>query len=166
MLLPRSRHWSQPRGGFNPLPSSLGDFIRHSINLFQCSACGQTFKRSSPHQAEDLNLLQVEKWFHPVLQPVDSPAGPHRGECGKGFTQVSHQWVHSGERLFTCPECRRGFTLSSHLQIHQQVHTGERTFICPECRKGFAWSSHLLRHQQVHTKERQFTCSKRRKEFT
>uniref|UniRef100_A0A8C0GK60 C2H2-type domain-containing protein n=1 Tax=Chelonoidis abingdonii TaxID=106734 RepID=A0A8C0GK60_CHEAB len=58
-------------------------------------------------------------------------------------------------RLFTCPECGKGFGQSAHLIRHQTVHTGERPYKCPECGKGFSQSSDLTTHRRIHTGEDQ-----------
>ncbi|XP_072108226.1 uncharacterized protein [Mobula birostris] len=90
-------------------------------------------------------------------------------DCGKGFTKsshlLSHQSVHTAVRDFTCSVCGKTFTQSSNLQRHQRVHAGEKPFICSDCGKGFTCSSTLLAHQSVHTVKWPFTCSDCGKEF-
>lgn len=57
-----------------------------------------------------------------------------------------------GKTLLKCGYCGRTFKFLSQFIIHQRIHTGERPFKCPECDKGFSKNSNLNLHLKTHRK--------------
>lgn len=79
------------------------------------------------------------------------------GYCGRTFKFLSqfiiHQRIHTGERPFKCPECDKGFSKNSNLNLHLKTHKKSNIYQkCPYCKIKFSCSEYAL-HMERHTHE-------------
>ncbi|KAA0719495.1 Telomerase protein component 1 [Triplophysa tibetana] len=90
-------------------------------------------------------------------------------QCGKQFSYReqfrNHIRTHTKERLHSCLQCEKSFRESSMLSNHMRIHTGERPYPCPQCGKSFGKNSTLNEHLRIHTGERPYTCVQCEKSF-
>ena len=61
-----------------------------------------------------------------------------------------HALIHSGIKLFPCPECQANFTSQILLRQHQRRHSGERVHNCTLCDYGCLKLFSLKRHVRTH----------------
>ncbi|XP_054831500.1 zinc finger protein 501-like [Eublepharis macularius] len=66
-----------------------------------------------------------------------------------------HQKIHTREKAFI--SLVHGKILSQKANNdYQRIHTGEKLYNCSDCNKGFSNKSGLLQHQRIHTRENQY----------
>ncbi|XP_077321943.1 uncharacterized protein LOC143955703 [Lithobates pipiens] len=80
-------------------------------------------------------------------------------------SELSPHRNHGGEKLYSCPECRKCFQRKSESIIHQRSHPGERPYSCSECGQCYPCKPALVRHLKTHTGEKLYPCSECGKSF-
>ncbi|XP_072279407.1 uncharacterized protein [Pyxicephalus adspersus] len=83
-------------------------------------------------------------------------------KCIQSFTKeeelISHQKIHTEEKMYPCPECGRRFNEKAKLLVHKMKHTEKKPFTCSQCGLSFSDQSYLLSHQKIHTGDL-YTCA-------
>ncbi|GBN83140.1 Zinc finger protein 235 [Araneus ventricosus] len=77
-----------------------------------------------------------------------------------------HSVVTSGQKLFTCKVCQKGYMHEKNLKRHMRVHGDINPYECKFCGKLFTTKWDLKRHVLIHTDEKPFTCDVCGKGFT
>ncbi|KAJ9586722.1 hypothetical protein L9F63_019660, partial [Diploptera punctata] len=60
----------------------------------------------------------------------------------------NHLLLHSNEKPFTCPVCKKSFSHMATLNAHLRVHNDEKPYKCPICNKASTVLSFLLSHDK------------------
>ena len=150
-------------------------FISEDKN-FKCRYCEAILKRgviADIHlYSEHKNLLSISevteleqisiKWKEQKIKEKsrirDKPKDLMDPETGQ-FKSRNYLYEQIKKYFCSYPECGRGFSCSSKLQMHILSHTGEKPHQCTQCGKRFQRMKSLKTHMIIHTGVSKFTCS-------
>uniref|UniRef100_A0A4W6CRR1 C2H2-type domain-containing protein n=1 Tax=Lates calcarifer TaxID=8187 RepID=A0A4W6CRR1_LATCA len=101
-----------------------------------------------PESTANANVVYAKKGSKTLLKC---------GYCGRTFKFLSqfiiHQRIHTGERPFKCPECDKGFSKNSNLNLHLKTHRKSNIYQkCPFCKIKFSCSEYAS-HMEMHAHE-------------
>ncbi|XP_046710292.1 zinc finger E-box-binding homeobox 1b isoform X2 [Silurus meridionalis] len=106
--------------------TSLKEHIKYrhekSEDNFSCSLCSYTFS----HRTQ-----------------LDRHMSAHK--AGRDQRHVT-QTGGGGNRKFKCTECGKAFKYKHHLKEHLRIHSGEKPYECPNCKKRFSHSGSYSSH--------------------
>uniref|UniRef100_A0A8D8RAX3 Zinc finger protein 808 n=1 Tax=Cacopsylla melanoneura TaxID=428564 RepID=A0A8D8RAX3_9HEMI len=94
------------------------------------------------------NLCSRHEYKHTGDAPFKCP------QCDKRFRSVStlhqHRLVHeSPSPQHTCQVCGKQFKRKAALDVHWRIHSGNLPFSCPDCNKTFAQKNDMLKHHRA-----------------
>ncbi|KAJ8268683.1 hypothetical protein COCON_G00138550 [Conger conger] len=64
----------------------------------------------------------------------------------KAGREQRHVTQSGGNRKFKCSECSKAFKYKHHLKEHLRIHSGEKPYECPHCKKRFSHSGSYSSH--------------------
>src|SRR5699024_10360022 len=111
--------------------------------LYQCTECGRSYSQEvhliahqRSHSKDNAQTPQINP--RPYQCTVEGCNKLVKWKCNLD----RHLRTHSGDKLYKCLECGKGFTQKYNLTTHQRSHSeNKRPYICPECGKGFTQKS-------------------------
>ncbi|XP_051262727.1 zinc finger protein ZFMSA12A isoform X1 [Dicentrarchus labrax] len=163
--------------GFQSLQDRFRHKCVHSVQKFDCSQCGKSFKKMHLLGKHELTHTQNRIFtcrqcgeVYPSMSELRSHQKIHPPElsnqckqCGKFFSSVAcltaHEVRHRQQRTQICACCGKAFKSKHDLSLHMRSHTGERPFQCTYCGKRFSVSGNLNIHIRIHTGEKPYLCS-------
>ena len=117
-------------------------YMMHSNERpFFCPQCGKSF--CIEYRLDRPMIIHTEMRPYPCMHCSMSfvQACNFCGIYCKGTVMYKSKTSRVKEIIGLCTECGFSIDCASQLQILHGMHTDERLYNCPQCRKAFPWSS-------------------------
>lgn len=108
------------------------------------------------YNGQDLTRVKYKDYLTEI-EPLDRAATVKCPECNKDLKKnnlMDHLRMHTGDKLFTCRLCHRGFISSVTLRRHLLGHFGCQDCTCEICGKSYKKLSTLEQHMSIHQMEK------------
>ena len=107
------------------------------------------------------NVTSTELKMHMQKHTDGNVHGQSDYEEGNSYSGglEKHTLCQTGEKLYVCDHCVKGFSSSNCLKIHMHTHI-ERPYECLECCKTFTCSGSLNQHMSTHRQDVCPFCNK------
>ncbi|XP_069500186.1 zinc finger protein 345-like isoform X2 [Ambystoma mexicanum] len=146
---------SKQRGIFQrKCRSTAQNVISQSTEHEQNHALKQSTKQPMIHTAEDAE--KCSECGSDVISNPKTRTGKQMltysdssNTCRQSSAIPRRQWRPTGEKLYVCGGCGKGFSMLASLIVHQRVHIKEKQYPCIKCGQSFSQSSSLTRHETV-----------------
>ncbi|XP_035255772.1 zinc finger protein 135-like [Anguilla anguilla] len=115
--------------------------VQAGFEFYVCTECGKTF-RGKESVLEHLQS-HAQDGSHTCIQCKEKFP-----DSGSLLRHVQCEHTHNEE--FHCSLCGMRFQAAKAYARHMRVHSGDKLFVCPDCGKNFRHRSSLSRHQQKH----------------
>uniref|UniRef100_UPI0037E976CA histone-lysine N-methyltransferase PRDM9 n=1 Tax=Semicossyphus pulcher TaxID=241346 RepID=UPI0037E976CA len=117
--------------------------------IFLCSHCQLSFTTEAflQRHTQHFHTQPEEDCTTPAAEAVEPENPASNADCEASLMVLSVDPVES----HTCGDCGKVFKQMPHLRRHKLcVHSNNRPYCCPQCRRSFSQASGLIRHQLVH----------------